>query len=355
MVRKFRGLATSIRAKRYLKWRVLAIAFIAFILFSRLAVWFILGQTNLQTAQQNFNMDTAMQVSKIQDQFEIYANTLYAARALFSTGTQVSRQSWETFIDTQKLQERYPAIYAMAYISAIHKADVGKLTAQLNADRLSSETDPIVIHPQITGDSLAVVTYIAPATVPQNIIGTNVLADANRAKALAEARNSGLPHASRPLTLAVDSSDAQPSILMVLPIYAPGAESLLTTAQRQAAIQGYAVAVLRTKPMLDDIFVGSTASGFAVSISTSGQTIYHNGPNISGMALEKHQDISVAGQTWTLDFKAPTGYGLSPVSKIAPTALTLSALPFIFVLVLILYFATQVYHPEAQDQRRKSD
>lgn len=345
MARRFSALVSFLRAKRYLKWRILAATFIALILLSRLAVWFVLDQTNAQAARQNFDMVTEQRVGDVQKQFEIYANTLYAARALFLTGGSISRQGWEAFVDAQKLNERYPAFYALAYISSIHQTDIDKLTAQLNASRLTSETYPVVIKPLTTGDTLAVVTYIAPGSVPQTGIGLNALADPARAKALAEARDSGLPRASKPLALAADPADAPPAMLIVLPVYISSANDLQTTAQRQADIQGYVVAALRVQPLLDAIFSAPNAGTMYVSIASGGQTIYQHGPQLPGAILEKQEHITVAGQTWTLNFRAAPGFGLSPVAQLAPTALTLSALPFLFAVGLILYFSIRVYKP----------
>lgn len=344
---RFRTLVSFLHAKRYMKWRVLALVLIVLVLASRLTIWLVLEQTNNDAVKQNFDMATAQRVNDIQNQLEIYANTLYASRALFLAGGNVSRQNWNAFVDGLQVDKRYPAFYALGYMSVIDQSGVGALTAQLNANRLPSETAPVVIHPFAASNQLVVLTYVAPSTVSQANIGYNALADPDRAKALAESRDSGLPHASKPLTVLTDPiNNAPPTIFIVLPTYIASADGLQTVAQRQAALQGYVALALRIKPLLDGVFAESADQNLNVSIMSDGQAIYQYGPELSGTTIDKQQDVTVAGQTWTINFKAPPDFGLSSVAKMTQIILSLSALPFLLLVSLILYFATRVYQPK---------
>lgn len=343
-------IASYLSAKRYMKWRVLALVLIALVLASRAVIWYALEQTNGAAARNNFDMTTRQQVKDLQEQFEVYANTLYASRALFTSNDTVSRADWNSFIDTQRLTDRYPALYAVGFITVINHSDIDHFTAQLNANRLPTEKTPVVIRPVTDSDTLAVITYAAPSTTTQGGIGTNVWADGARAQALATARDTGLPQASKPVQLAVDPSTAPPGFLVVLPVYTPSATSLDTVASRRAAILGYVGLALRSKPLLDKVFAASKDS-MDIAISNDGTEIYEQGPTFSGETLKKHVDLAIAGKTWTLDFTASPDYGLSTTARVAPTILFLSAIPFLTVVGLILYFATRIYNPDVRAAR----
>jgi CHASE1-domain containing sensor protein len=308
---------------------------------ARYIVWTTTEHSNSQTASKQFNAVIQTDADALRDQFEVYADTLYSGRALFLADGSVTRQAWSNFVEAQYISQRYPGVDALGYASVISRNQATELVAELNRSRLPTEHKPFSIYPASHDATLAVMQFIAPSSHPQQAIGFDLLTSPIRKQALDVARDTGSPRTSAPLTLIGNSSKAPPSVLLVIPVY-NSSNKLTTVAGRQAAIEGYVIMSLHTQPMLDSIFKSKTpADGLAVTASDGG-VIYRHSQRSAGQVLQKSVNVDIAGQTWQLDFTAPTDFGLSTAEKIAPTMIFLSAIPLAAVLALLLYYATRL-------------
>jgi CHASE1-domain containing sensor protein len=331
-----------LKHKRHIRWLVFSILFIGTFLTIRLSLWSSVKSTNSDSAEKAFSSQVGNTVSQLNKQVEIYANTLYAGRALFMTTGTVSRQDWTTFVEAQKIKQRYPAVYALAYASAVNRKDAAALTNQINANRLPSETKTISIFPDTNNDDLAVLTYIAPNDASQKQIGYDLYSNSERKNALLRARDSGLVQASKPLVLLADSNNPASSVLFDMPVYKP-ATMLSTVGERRAALSGYVILATRTKPLIDGAFQPfNTTKTLGLSVSVDGKNIYNSFSKAKPLKLHQSTTINVAGQIWMLKFDAPKDYGLNATSLLAPSLIFWSAFPMVIILLLALYFAMRV-------------
>ncbi|HVU59999.1 MAG TPA: CHASE domain-containing protein [Candidatus Saccharimonadales bacterium] len=190
------------QTKPYTDWRVIvSVLFIVLLVAARSYVWAICSQDNQQTAVHQFNTAVQDHMNDLAQQFEVYADTLYSGRALLLTNAAISREQWTDFVNAQNIPQRYPGVYGISYATAISRGQAAALTAQLNADRLPTETKPVTIYPATSDQQLIVLTYVAPASAPQVAIGYDLFSSAERAAMLRAARDSGQPTASVPLPL----------------------------------------------------------------------------------------------------------------------------------------------------------
>jgi len=164
------------------------------------------------------------------------------------------------------------------------------------------------------------------------------LTSPERAKSLDEARDSGTPQASVPLSLlGEDKSPAQPSVLLVMPIYGNGPTA--TVAERQAALTGYAVLAFHTNQLLESIFNTPSPYGSpAVTVSADGSDKYQTRLKPTSQALQKTVTLDFAGQPWKLTFGAPIDFGLSANTKLIPTLVLASTIPFVIVLYIAFFY-----------------
>lgn|GEM_PF-6867945 len=117
------------------------------------------------------------------------------------TKESVSRRDWANFFNAQNIDKRFTSVYAIAYVSAVDKSQADNLVNQLNANRLPAEKDLIKIYPASNSDQLTVLTYIAPESADQGLIGYDLSTNSARLQTLAAARDSGLLRVSEPLSL----------------------------------------------------------------------------------------------------------------------------------------------------------
>jgi len=336
-------------------WRIFALVVVAGLLLARYGVSVIIQNYNSQTTTTRFNSAIQNYTSQLGNHFEIYANTLYSARALWLTSPAVSRQDWFTFVDAQNIKQRYPAVYALSYAQVINRGQIDDLTRQLNDNRLPDENNKISIYPANPKDQLVVVTYIAPRNISQKNIGYDLLSSPVRSQDLYAARDSGLPQASAPLLLLSDPQNSPPSLLIAMPIY-KSSSSLATVAERRSALTGFAILGLHTKPMMDAVFKAPDGySPIAVTVKAGQQVIYKTGSTPAGQAMRKTVTINVAGQYWLLDFRAPNDYGLNSTATLTPVILRWSIVPFGLVLLILLYFLINLQAFREQSLKGKNN
>jgi CHASE1-domain containing sensor protein len=327
------------RQKEHKRWRIIAIVSLLTVILIRYAFWSAAINTNTRVATENFNSAINISVTDLQNRFETYSNILYAGRALFLTDKAVSRQDWQNFIEAQAITQRSASVEGIGYASAINQSQSGNLTTKLNTDRLPSETKNIAIYPQSDDQQLVVLTYLSPQeSTNQNDIGYDFMTNQGQASMLDQARDSGRPQTSVPLSVINEPSGASPSLLMALPVYA--AVPLNTTQERRTAMTGYIMLYINPKTLLDSLFNTPVSThGIALTITTDNQILYHIGVLATGQHLQKTITVNVAGQVWTLAFNAPFNLKLSPTAKLAPTIILISALPIAIMLGIIIYYA----------------
>lgn len=311
---------------------------IAGLLTIRYGMWVAVENSSHHTASERFNTVIKNDVMQLQNRFEVYADTLYSARALLVTDDSVSRQDWTNFIEAQNIGSRFPAIHGVAYVSSIDRSQTAELTDKLNADRLPGEDTPIAIHPASSDDRLAVLTYLAPKTANQRTIGYDLMTDSTRRQVLDAARDSGLPRVSAPLALKSDPKNSPLSVLVAMPVYGTGAVS--TADERRTALEGYVILSVHSRPLLDSIFKNASAYGpTALSVYVDRQLIYSTGTKAGAHGLHKDVSVDVAGTPWQLSFSVPGNFGLSRTDRLAPTILLGSIASFALILSATFYFA----------------
>lgn len=283
------------------------------VVFFKLFLTFEVSKLNLQTAQSRFDNHVQNSIIQASTAFEVYADNLYYERALLAVKPELSSQDWTNFVDSQEVSRRYPGVSGISYAIVSDDGQRARLT------------------------------YIAPSSANQGRIGYDLYSDPLRRTALDAARDSGQPRASVPLALISDNDDQLPSIMIALPLYQNSDISPSTIAARRASLSGFVILSLHAKSLLDSIFGSPSAFGtISLNVKTDGQSVYRFGDTPSGKALQKNVKVNVAGQTWSFDFRAPSDYGLSRISRLAPLAIILSSLVLISAIILTFYLASRI-------------
>ncbi len=344
-----RNIKKYMLAKSYATWRNVGIGLILLLLLVRIFVIINTVKYNTNTSAANLKAQVNEDVNQIRYQFNDYTSLLYAGRALFSVNNSVSRQDWLNFFDNQLLNVRYPGLYAIAYISVINHTQISSFTSQLNQNRLPNETNQLSIFPNTNGQQLAILTYLAPKSVPQNIIGYNLFSSQTRKAILLSAASSGLESVSDPLSLkGLMPSKTPNGVLIVLPNYNSTNQSLTTTADRQAALEGYIILAARLQTLFNPIFSSSDNRTLNVTITNNNIVIYHHGNKINKPSLQQNVEIQLANQNWLIRVSAPTNYSLSATAILAPNTIIFTLVPLLILLILTLYFALKYHETQYQ-------
>ncbi len=337
MPHKYRIVRDRTLSRLTRRWRFVGIFLILFCLFMAYGFWSLNAASNLKLATTKFNQTTNTQVDTFSKRFETYADMLYAGRGIFMVKNNLTQSDWATFFGAQSVSDRYPGVNAISYVRV--------LSAQrLAQDGTTTSDFPALgqIYPTPLTDKVGVVSYIAPYEKYSGSIGYNEFSDSTRAAMLTRAGQDGVVRASAPLELVVSSSviEKQAAILLALPVYQSDVSDLSTPNARLAAVQGYVMASLYIKPMFDD-FVATLSPDNNVSVivkTTDNHIIYQKLTDTGSAYIGKTTTIDVAGQSWQLDLRAPSDFGLDVASKAAPfVALIRGVAVAVVVLGLMIY------------------
>lgn len=299
--------------KRMLKWatilwRLLLVVIILLLISSRVFFVLYINHENHTSAALNLKSSSNRFAISLEQNIEVYADTLYSARAFVLASNNFNRANWSTFFKQQDIAQRYPDIYSLAYVTLISSSQQNAFTNQLNADRLPTDNGPISIYPKSNDSQSAVVTYLAPQSADQQGIGYDLMTSPARAETMKFATDSGLPQATPELSLIPDNGKSSPGVLLIMPLYKP-INSLDTVAERQSATSGYAILALDPARLLNSLFTNSGLTmPLSLTVTNNGQQIYRSGSGYS--ALRRNLAVNVAGQTWRLSFRVPANYGL---------------------------------------------
>lgn len=320
---------------------------VVLVLVATFYVWLALRASIAQSASSSFNHSTDRESRQLADQFDTYADTLYDSRAfVLASNGDIDQSSWDTFVKAQNITDRYPAITSVDYVSVLTRSEVPAFLRKLHADQPA--TPPVTIHPATSSDGLAVLTYYSSVTDRNNLVGYDLMTDPERASLLDQARDNGLPQASAPLTLTGDSESKLRGIVIALPVYKPGATALTAPTERRDNLQGFVVMGVHIAPAVAAAINQSEGAGeLGTLIKTSNEAVYTTGTIAGGgNALQKTTTLILAGQPWTITYRAPSDYGVSWAAITAPFV----ALPC-GVLIALLLAITISYGADARAGR----
>lgn len=135
-------------------------------------------------------------------------------------------------MDSQKLQERYPGLNAVAYVKVAKKDDARALLDSLQQNKLPSEKMVDKIYPTTT-DRLAVLMYHTSSTEFQ-VTGMNAFAQPSLAQTFYRSELSGVPLATEPYASRNPVRKGTQDVVIVMPIYSAGYSPILSDAQNDS-------------------------------------------------------------------------------------------------------------------------
>lgn len=303
---------TKWKSRPYVLQRVVFLLAIFALLASVTYLAFNVFQNNTTVAKSRLDSATTDGVRQLSYRIETYTDMLYSERALLEIKPSVTSQEWSTFVEGQKIRERYPGVYGVGYV-------------------------------RMEGGQHAILRYLSTTDSSyQNVLGYDMYSDATRKFVLEKARDTGLAQATPPLSLKTDKPNDPPSIIIVLPVY-DASLSVDSVSDRRNALTGYVVVGLHSKPLLDSIFASGTLfADINSTITTDSQKLYEHGKKPTAGYIEKTVEIDIAGQTWTVVFKAPKTFGISRTGTLGPELVIAIGLAFAVSLVLIFWYSIRL-------------
>jgi PAS domain S-box-containing protein len=306
-------------------WFGISSVLFSFILLTVLFTNF-LGSNLANQARAVFDKDIDHITDALVERTNIYANILKGGQGLFASSVIVTRAEWKSYVGAIGLEEDYPGMQGMAFSPIITTKDRSRHTAAMRAQGIPRYT----IHPAGERATYTPVTYIEPANERnRQALGFDMFQEPVRKLAMEQARDSGEPRMTGPLTLVQEGArDVQPGFIVYVPMYENG-QPHKTLEERRDSIVGYISGAFRAHDFVDAVIGRNGIAKIALRIDdgiepSAKSELYNDMQAKFGEAAAPRftatKNLYVAGRAWTLQFQSSAEYGDTMISRFLPIA-----------------------------------
>ncbi len=246
--------------------------YLAFIVGLCVTAWvctFVVHVQDRQT-QEAFQRDTQKIARDTQVRLQTYFDMLLSIKGVFAVKDDVTRLEFSRYVRELDLKRRYPGFQAIQFVRRVRSNELDAYSARIRADdSLQSGGYPdYKVHPASVRSEHFLIEYNEPMKGNENAFGLDLAALPPHYKALQLGKATGRVVATERITLVQDAS-GQPGFVARAPIYRRGA-SLLTEAERDAALVGFVAIVFRVHDLMSEVIDSPMLQHLYVSIHDAG-------------------------------------------------------------------------------------
>lgn len=229
---------------------------------------FVVANNNEQKKiEAEFAQQADLITRSIESSLSSVGYSLATLRGLFIASDQVTRQEFSAYI-----KHVIPGIKGVAgfawnqYLTHNRRADYERdMRAQGYENFYIREKVAEGYIPAVAREDYIVITYVEPERENLMLVGINVAVDADRSHALETARDTGSLAMTKPITL-WNSHKVTPGVIVYYPVYS-GLESVVTAAQRQQSLKGFATALVRLNDLIPPALTAFSNQDFEIQLS----------------------------------------------------------------------------------------
>ena len=309
-------------------------------------LWSYAQHSNNQKLQADFDFNAYEIIEHIEQRMATYQQVLHGVRALFASSEEITREEFNTYISSLRLEQQYPGLQGLGYSPLVPHAQKAQHIAEIRNQGFADYQ----IHPTGDRELYTPVIFIEPFS-GRNVkaLGYDTYSEAVRRAAITQARDSDRAVVSGKLTLVQEVDEevdeqVQAGFLMFLPVYKDGMPHA-TQDQRRASIYGWVAAVFR---------MGDLMAGLGHEHSAKLDLKIYDGDDISDQNLmyesdnsqfnasveDPHlshiQQIEIADHSWTIMIQASPVF-MAGFSNIIPSAVALTAIAFSLLLTVLAH------------------
>ncbi|MEP1518673.1 CHASE domain-containing protein [Ascidiaceihabitans sp.] len=190
------------------------IALIVMSLTLTLSVWQFSKAQIASRTQARFDTSVSRLVDLIEDRMSLHEDALWAGvSTIESHGGDISRDRWQAFTKTLRLEEKYPGITGIGVIHFLNANSVGDYLKTRRLERAAFDIFPRHDHRDIMP-----ISFIEPEAENTAALGLDLAHEANRRTAAIASRDTGTAQISGPIVLVQDKAQT-PGFLFYAPVY----------------------------------------------------------------------------------------------------------------------------------------
>ena len=298
-------------------------------------------------ANDRLRFDNAVQrtADAVGERIQTHVDVLRAGAGLFAADREVSREEFRRFVERIEVQRRYPGAMGVGFT-----ARVGPSEREAFADSLRRQGVPdFRVKPEGEREVYQPVTYIEPRDERNlSALGFDMWSEPVRREAMERARDTGLPAATRRVTLVTETEGRkQAGFLIYVPVYR-GGDVPADAGARREALRGFVYSPFRADDLLAGLFgtMPLTLCDIAVydGAGASPEDLMHRSdvargtpaPESYAPRFTAEKTLDVGGRPWRVRFFTRRGSDIERAGRAAPLiALTGAAFG------LALFFVTR--------------
>ena len=235
---------------------------------------------------------------------------LKGARGVYAASKSVERKEFRAYVESRDLKQEFPGLLGFGFLEHVQRAELADFVARQRAD----DAPDFAVRESGSAADLYVVTFADPLERNRDLWGFDLGSDPACRAAIGNALRSGDPTLTAKLDFAHDRRK-RTTFLYLVPVYRHGTHPH-TTAEREAALQGFVFAPLVLEEVLDgvageadgsldiEIYEGLVPTRSALLYDWDGKMLEGEGPEepeeYAGRMFRDLRHIVVGGREWSL-------------------------------------------------------
>ncbi len=308
----------------------LLLAVLVFVQIATYGAWLQAFDRNQANSLQAFYGQATELQTSLNQRVQAYLNALAGFKGLFAASDYVDQGEFEAYYDSLNLNQNYPGLRALSFISRVQTQDLSAFASKQRADKsLHAAGNPTFKITNQTADSVHyIVTYVADS----NTVGGNDLsAQASRLQAFKRAETLNQAVSSGTIEFpASATAPAQRGFFLTIPVTSKAGSNMT---------YGFVNAVFNYSDFFAKAYSGSQLDNMSLTMfdPADNSTIYKTGiiyTEEEGIFADT-LGVVVADHAWNLVFTAPKNYSLSYSQSLVPRLILTGGQLFSLLLIII--------------------
>ncbi|HSE86751.1 MAG TPA: CHASE domain-containing protein [Candidatus Binatia bacterium] len=266
-----------------------------------------------------FKRRTDQLAHQLQENLDSYILVLHSVENLYASSVPINRQQFKTFVS--RWFSRYPGIRAVSWSPRVLDSERANYEQAAREDGLSNfeitEQNPKgqLVRAARRAEYIPVY-YLESVRGTGRALGFDAASDSTRREALNQARDTGKPTATDPLTL-IQDIERERGFVVFLPIYKPGRPQN-SLHERRLNLQGYVSGAFRINDMMTTALKGARTEDIEIRLydardGEKKRLLYEHRSKERGSqylpvgpeSFQRLVTFEIAGRQWMVQF-APT-------------------------------------------------
>lgn len=276
------------------------------LLVGSVVVYLYISDTVNVQKKEDFKDLVDAQIHEISDKSDIAKNYIYSLRGVLQSTEKINSVTWNQYIQTSGVNERYPGQFSFFYAEVVPKATRNKFESEVLKIEESQQFVNFSIYPKSENAFSYVIRFIETENKDvAELLGFDLGTSENLSQTMIDTANSDKESMSSIVNLgSIVSSVKSKGYVILLPVYSNPQAVNYPSSERKKSIKGFVGAWIEPSVLFSVASEeGLNVDNFSLSVNEGDLEVYKY--NFSGNtgSLEQIKSVDLVGKKFTLIFK----------------------------------------------------